>query len=146
MKLHFNDLRLIIPVAEDVLEVETRDNFNSLHLEGEDEGDYYTSQEHQHQNQNQHQQQEYDDNEDYEDEPQVEDQIHNHVDYVQEPLHHDTVEYVQEPLHQDKVEYVQEQIPAVEKPAPEPVKFTYASIVSNYCIVLLFTVDIMSAH
>ncbi|KAL7584897.1 hypothetical protein Lser_V15G41860 [Lactuca serriola] len=118
-------------VAEDVLEVETRDNFNSLHLEGEDEGDYYTSQEHQHQNQNQHQQQEYDDNEDYEDEPQVEDQIHNHVDYVQEPLHHDTVEYVQEPLHQDKVEYVQEQIPAVEKPAPEPVKFTYASILQS---------------
>ncbi|KAI3679158.1 hypothetical protein L2E82_51630 [Cichorium intybus] len=102
-------------VAEDVLGVEARDNFNSFHLENEEQGDYYTSQEHQ------HQQKEYEDSEeDYEDEPQVEEPvalIHNHVDYVQEPLHHDTVEYVQEP------------IPPVEEPVREPVKFTYASIV-----------------
>ena len=57
--------------------------------------------------------------------------FNNHVDYVQESLHQNTVEYYQEPLHHDTLEYVQEPIQAVEEPAPEPVKFTYASIVSN---------------
>lgn len=111
-------------VAEDVLEVETRDNFNSLHLQAENEGDYYTSQEHQHQQQEDDDE---DEEEEYEDESQVENHIHNHVEYVQEPLHHETVEYVQEPLHQNTVEYVQEPIPAVQ----EPVKFTYASILQS---------------
>ncbi|KAI3678772.1 hypothetical protein L6452_38075 [Arctium lappa] len=147
-------------VAEDALEIEARKNLNSLHIEGEDQGDFYTSQEHQ------HQQQEDDYSEEYEEEHPVEEpsaHVHNPVDYVQEPLHQNTVDYVQEPLHQDTVDYVQEpyvqepyvqepyvqepyvqepyvQEPYVQKPyvqepisaapepAPEPVKFTYASI------------------
>ncbi|XP_024981820.1 putative G3BP-like protein isoform X2 [Cynara cardunculus var. scolymus] len=133
-------------VAEDPLETEARKNLNSLHIEGEDQADYYASQEHQHQ-----QQQEDDYSEEYEEEHQVEEpsaHVHSQVDYVQEPLHQNSVDYVQEPLHQDTVEYVQEpyvqepyvQEPYVQKPyvqepiaaapepAPEPVKFTYASI------------------
>ncbi|KAL4558621.1 hypothetical protein LXL04_036822 [Taraxacum kok-saghyz] len=113
-------------VAEDVLEVETRDNFNSLHLQNEDQGNYYTSQEQQHQHQHQQQEQEDDESEEeeeYEDEPQVEDHVHNHnhnhVEYVQEPFHHETVEYIQEPL------------PPVQEPTREPVKFTYASILQS---------------
>ncbi|KAJ9565002.1 hypothetical protein OSB04_000968 [Centaurea solstitialis] len=132
-------------VAEDALEIEARKNLNSLHIDGDDQGDYYTSQEHQ------HQQQEDDYSEEYEEEHQVEEpsaHVHNSVDYVQEPLHQNAVDYVQEPLHQDTVEYVQEPyvqepyvqesyvqkpyvqepVAAAPEPAAEPVKFTYASI------------------
>nr|XP_043635786.1 nuclear transport factor 2-like [Erigeron canadensis] len=113
-------------VAEDVLEVDARENFNSLHLEGENQGNYYYSEE------NQHQQQEEDDNsEDYKEEPPV-GEPYNPADYVQEPLHQNTVQYAQESLHHhDTAEYVQEPVQPVEVPVSEPVKFTYASILQS---------------
>ncbi|KVI03871.1 Nuclear transport factor 2 [Cynara cardunculus var. scolymus] len=111
-------------VSEDALEVEAQENLNSIHLEGNDEDDYYNSQE------NQHLQQEEYDSEAHEEEPPVEEPaslVQNTVEYVQEPIHRNTVD-VQEPLQQNAVEYVQEPVSAVEEPVTEPVKFTYASI------------------
>ncbi|KAI3667989.1 hypothetical protein L6452_43060 [Arctium lappa] len=111
-------------VSEDALEVETRENLNSIHLEGNDEDDYYASQE------NQHLQQEDYDSEIHEEEPPVEEPaslVQNSVEYLQEPIHQNTVD-VEEPLQQNAVEYVREPVSAVEEPITEPVKFTYASI------------------
>lgn len=114
-------------VGEDALEIQVRENLKSLDLEGENEGDYYTSEEHQ------RQQQEDDDSDDYEEEVPVDEPSYNHVDYVQEPLHQNEVDHAQEqPLHYNTVEYVQEPIQSVQVPAPEPAKFTYASIVSKF--------------
>ncbi|KAJ9543271.1 hypothetical protein OSB04_022978 [Centaurea solstitialis] len=111
-------------VSEDALEVEARENLNSVHLDGNDEDDYYNSQE------NQHLQQEDYDSQSHEEEPLVEEpesMVQNTVEYVQEPVHRNTVD-VQEPLQQNAVEYVHEPVSAVEEPITEPVKFTYASI------------------
>lgn len=119
------------------MEVETRENLNSIHLEGNNVDDYYNSQEIQHL-----QQQEEYESEDYEEEPPLE-EPQNTVDYVQEPNYQNTVdEYVQEPVHQNTVEYVQEPVSTVEEPVSEPVKFTYASIVRNS---LLFSIYILVA-
>ncbi|CAH1417832.1 unnamed protein product [Lactuca virosa] len=113
-------------VADDALELEARENLNSLHLEGNDEDDYYNSQE------NQHLQQEDYDSEEEEEEAAVEEpvaHVHNQntVEYVQEPYHHNNTVEIQEPV----VEYVQEPVSAVEEPIVEPVKFTYASILRS---------------
>ncbi|GJV91395.1 putative G3BP-like protein [Tanacetum coccineum] len=115
-------------VPGDSLEAKLRENFNSLHLQDEYQGDYYTSEQQQYQPQ---EEEDGDGEEDYEEEPPVKEPSYNHVDYVQEPLHQNAVEYYQEPLHHDTLEYVQEPIQAVEEPAPEPVKFTYASILGK---------------
>lgn len=115
-------------VPEDSLEAKLRENFNTLHLQDEYQGDYYTSEQQQYQQQ---EEEEDGDGEDYEEELPVKQTFNNHVDYVQESLHQNAVEYYQEPLHHDTLEYVQEPIQAVEEPAPEPVKFTYASILGK---------------
>nr|XP_043610952.1 nuclear transport factor 2 isoform X2 [Erigeron canadensis] len=126
-------------VGEDALEVEARENLNSIHLDENDEADYYnTSQETQHL-----QQQEDYVSEEYEEESPPE-EPHSTVDYVQEPsyqntvdeyvqepAHQNRVEYVQEPVHKHRVEYVQEPVSAAEEPVAEPVKFTYASILRS---------------
>ncbi|KAI7735639.1 hypothetical protein M8C21_005186 [Ambrosia artemisiifolia] len=92
-----------------------------------DHGDYYASQE------RQYQQQEEDDSdtEDYEEESPVEQLSFDRVDYFQESFHQNTVDYDQEPFHQNTSSYVQEPIQAVNKPAPEPMKLTYASILQS---------------
>lgn len=119
-----------MPVGEDALEVEARENLNSINLEGNDEDDYYnSSQEAQHL-----QHQEDYESESYDDQPPLEEHVQNTVDYVQQeqPTHHQNTvdQYVQEPVHQNTVEYIHEPVSAVEEPIAEPVKFTYASIVS----------------
>ncbi|CAI9288411.1 unnamed protein product [Lactuca saligna] len=115
-------------VADDTLEVEARENLNSLQLERNDEDDYYNSQENQHL-----QQEDYDSEEDEEEEAAAVEEpvshVHhqNTVEYVQEPYHHNNTVEIQEPV----VEYVQEPVSAVEEPIVEPVKFTYASILRS---------------
>ncbi|KAI3760211.1 hypothetical protein L1987_50602 [Smallanthus sonchifolius] len=112
----------------DALEVEASEKFNSLHLGSRDQGDYYyTSHEHQ----IQQQEEDAEDSEDYEEESPVEQPSFNHADYFQETFYQNTVEYDQEPLHQNTSSYVQEPSQVVEKPAREPVKFTYASILQS---------------
>ncbi|KAI3499264.1 hypothetical protein L1887_35058 [Cichorium endivia] len=39
---------IVIATAEDALEVEARENLNSIHIEGNSKDDYYNSQENQH--------------------------------------------------------------------------------------------------
>lgn len=94
-------------VPEDALEVETRENLNSIHLEGDDQDDDYSSEE-----QYQH------------DDPVAESVEEKPVE---EPsvVHQNTVDF----LHQNAVDFVKEPPPpAVEEPVGEPVKLTYASI------------------
>ncbi|KAK9069016.1 hypothetical protein SSX86_013132 [Deinandra increscens subsp. villosa] len=114
--------------GEEALEVEARENLNSISLEGNNEDDYYNySQEPQHL-----QQQEDYESESYDEQPSLDEHVQNTVDYVQQEqtnYHQNTVnEYVQEPVHQNTVEYVHEPVSSVEEPVAEPVKFTYASI------------------
>lgn len=120
------------------MEVEVREDLNSLHLEGNDEVDYYNaSQESQHL-----QQQEDYESEGYEEEPPLEEH-HNTNDYAQEPNYQNTVdEYAQDPVYQNTREYVQEPVAVVEEPIAEPVKFTYASIVR---IILIFTIFLIKS-
>ncbi|XP_076945336.1 nuclear transport factor 2-like [Bidens hawaiensis] len=115
--------------GEDALEVEARENFNMINIEGNNEEDYYNSQE-------QHPQQQEDyESEPYDEQPPLEEHLQNTVDYAQQeqPLHYQNTvdEYVQEPVHHNTVEYAQEPVSAVEEPVAEPVKFTYASILSK---------------
>ncbi|GJW42409.1 putative G3BP-like protein [Tanacetum coccineum] len=117
-----------LQVVEDELEVETRENINSLNLEGNYEEDDYYNASHETQHLQQHEE-EYE-SEGYEEEPQLEEEPQNTVDYVEEPTHYNTVD-VQEPSHYNAVEYVQEPVPVVEEPIAEPVKFTYASILRS---------------
>nr|GEV29076.1 putative G3BP-like protein [Tanacetum cinerariifolium] len=117
-----------LQVGEDELEVETRENINSLNLEGNYEEDDYYNASHETQHLQQHEE-EYE-SEGYEEEPQLEEEPQNTVDYVEEPTHYNTVD-VQEPTHYNAVEYVQEPVPVVEEPIAEPVKFTYASILRS---------------
>ncbi|XP_021975916.1 nuclear transport factor 2 [Helianthus annuus] len=115
--------------GEDTLEVETRENFNMINIEGNNEEDYYNSHE------PQHLQQEDYESESYEEQPPLEEHVQHSVDYVQQeqPIHHQNTvdEYVQEPVHHNTVEYAQEPVSVVEEPVAEPVKFTYASILRS---------------
>ncbi|XP_076906050.1 nuclear transport factor 2-like isoform X2 [Bidens hawaiensis] len=108
-----------LSVAEDAFEVE---KFNSLHLQSNGQGDYFTSQDRQN-----HQQEDYDGREDYEEESTVKQSSFDHVNHFQESFYQNTVKYDQQPLHQNTSVYVQEPTQAVEK----PVKFTYASILKS---------------
>ncbi|KAK1426757.1 hypothetical protein QVD17_15437 [Tagetes erecta] len=120
-----------LPVGEDALEAEARENLNSINLEGNDEDDYYnSSQEAQHL-----QHQEDYESESYDDQAPLEEHVQNTVDYVkqEQPTHHQNTvdQYVQEPVHQNNVESIHEPVSAVEEPIEEPVKFTYASILRS---------------
>ncbi|KAJ0948049.1 putative Ras GTPase-activating protein-binding protein [Helianthus annuus] len=128
-KLILNPLVLLPLTGEDTLEVETRENFNMINIEGNNEEDYYNSHE------PQHLQQEDYESESYEEQPPLEEHVQHSVDYVQQeqPIHHQNTvdEYVQEPVHHNTVEYAQEPVSVVEEPVAEPVKFTYASILRS---------------
>lgn len=108
-----------------------------INIEGNNEEDYYNSQE-------QHLQQQEDyESESYDEQPPLEEHLQNTVDYAQQeqPLHYQNTvdEYVQEPVHHNTVEYAQEPVSSVEEPVAEPVKFTYASIVRVFmCHIIYF--------
>ncbi|KAL8259013.1 hypothetical protein R6Q59_026966 [Mikania micrantha] len=115
--------------GEDALEIEARENFNLINIEGNNEEDYYNSQDPQHL-----QQEEDYESESYDEQPPLEEHVQNIVEYVQQeqPIHHQNVvdEYVQEAVHHN-TEYSQEPVSVVEEPIAEPVKFTYASILRS---------------
>ncbi|XP_076918142.1 nuclear transport factor 2-like [Bidens hawaiensis] len=122
-----------LAVSEDAFEVKARENLNSLNLETTNEDDYYNL------SQETHLQEQEDgyESESYDEQPPLEDNVQNTVDeYVQheqQPVYHQNTvdDYVHKPVHHNTVEYIQEPVSAVEEPVAEPVKFTYASILSK---------------
>ncbi|XP_076925714.1 nuclear transport factor 2-like isoform X2 [Bidens hawaiensis] len=121
-----------LPVSEDA-EVKARENLNSLNLETTNEDDYYNPSLETHL---QEQEDDYE-SESYDEQPPLEDNVQNTVDeYVQheqQPVYYQNTvdDYVHGPAHQNTVEYIQEPVLVVEEPVAEPVKFTYASILSK---------------